>query len=72
MVRDGDIRIPRVPGREPLKEQVAEFVDCCLEGRRSAADGVSGRRVVAALEAATESLRTGGQPVRLRDVPIRR
>jgi predicted dehydrogenase len=63
LIRDGDIVIPKIPAAEPLKEQVAHFVDCCAAGTTPEADGVAGRRVVAVLEAATESLRSGGTPV---------
>lgn len=60
LIRDGDIRIPKVAAREPLKEQVAAFVRCCTTGSVPETDGVAGRRVVAVLEAATTSLRGGG------------
>jgi predicted dehydrogenase len=66
LIRDGDIVIPKVPAHEPLKEQVSDFVRCCETGERPFTDGVSGRRVVAVLEAATESLRSGGAPVDIR------
>lgn len=66
IVRDGDIVIPKIPAYEPLKEQVAEFLRCCRSGERPSTDGVAGRRVVAVLEAATESLRMGGAPVDVR------
>jgi predicted dehydrogenase len=70
MIRDGDILVPKVPASEPLKEQMLHFVDCCLNGRAPEADGPSGRRVVAALEAATDSLRSGSAPVELKAVPV--
>ena len=70
-IRDGDILVPKVPATEPLKEQMLHFVECCLSGRTPETDGISGRRVVAALEAATKSLRSGGAPVEL-DVPVAR
>jgi predicted dehydrogenase len=63
MIRDGDILVPQIDASEPLKEQVAEFVRCCRTGDRPATDGAAGRRVVAVLEAAMESLRNGGVPV---------
>lgn len=63
IVRDGDIVIPKIPAYEPLKEQVAEFLCCCRSGERPSTDGAAGRRVVAVLEAATESLRMDGVPV---------
>lgn len=60
LIRDGEIRSPRVPAREPLKDQVAHFAHCCFTGERPDSDGLAGRRVVAALEAASESLRFRG------------
>ena len=63
IIRDGDILIPKVEAHEPLKEQVADFVRCCRTGERPLTDGLAGRRVVAALEAASESLRNGGAAV---------
>ena len=63
VIRDGDIVIPKVAAREPLKEQVQAFARACLTRERPLTDGANGRRVVAVLEAATESLRSGGAPV---------
>jgi predicted dehydrogenase len=67
MIRDGDIVIPKVGAREPLKEQVAAFVRSCTEGTLPETGGLEGRRVVAVLEAATESLRRGGDPVDIQE-----
>jgi predicted dehydrogenase len=72
LIRDGDILAPKVPASEPLKVQLLHFVECCATGRAPETDGVSGRRVVAALEAATESLRSGSAPVELNAVPAAR
>lgn len=65
VIRDGDIVIPKVAAREPLKEQVSEFVRLCDTRERPLTDGRNGRRVVAVLEAATASLRQGGAPVEI-------
>jgi predicted dehydrogenase len=72
LIRDGDILVPKVPASEPLKEQMLHFVECCLSDRAPETDGRSGRRVVAALEAATESLRSGSAPVELNAAPVAR
>jgi len=66
LIRDGDILIPKVAADEPLKEQVADFVLCCETGAEPATDGRSGREVVAILEAAATSLRSGGVAVQVR------
>jgi predicted dehydrogenase len=72
LIRDGDILVPKVPTSEPLKEQMLHFAECCLSGEAPETDGISGRRVVAALEAATESLRSGSALVELSGVPAAR
>ena len=72
LIRDGDILIPKVAPDEPLKEQVADFILCCETGAVPATDGRAGRAVVAVLEAATTSLRSGGAAVPVRaDVAAR-
>ena len=55
-VRDGDITIPRVENREPLRDQVQHFVDCVAEGAKPLADAEQGVAVVRALEAAQRDL----------------
>jgi predicted dehydrogenase len=64
-VRHGDIRIPLVPAVEPLQVEAQHFVDCVRQGRTPRSDGRDGLRVVRVLEAAGESLRRDGAPVRL-------
>jgi predicted dehydrogenase len=63
IIRDGDINIPKIPADEPLKEEVSEFIRCCRSGVQPLTDGKAGRRVVAVLEAATDSLTSGGATV---------
>ena len=48
-VRDGDIVIPRMEPLEPLREELAHFVECIRTGSEpmtSAADGVAIVRVL--------------------------
>ena len=48
-VRDGDIVIPRLEPLEPLREQLAHFIDCIITGSRpltSAEDGVAIVRIL--------------------------
>jgi predicted dehydrogenase len=54
--RTGDIYSPRVENTEPLFVDASHFVDCIVNGTKPLTDGLSGRLVVAALEAAQESL----------------
>ena len=71
-IRDGDIIVPKVPAGEPLKEEMLHFAECCVSGGAPETDGIAGRRVVAALEAATRSLRSDGTRVELAPVPLAR
>src|SRR3954470_21900746 len=50
VLRDGDIVIPKVAPREPLKEQVAHFVECCRTRATPLADVRHAESVVAVLE----------------------
>lgn len=64
-LHSGDIYIPKIEMTEPLRNECAHFVECVLTGARPLTDGESGLRVVRVLEAAQESLRHGGETVRL-------
>lgn len=55
-VRDGDILIPSLENKEPLREQLAHFVQCVAERREPIADGAAGLSVVRVLEAAQREL----------------
>jgi predicted dehydrogenase len=59
--RAGDIVSPKLDSYEPLGVEVSHFYDCITNGRRPKTDGMSGLRVVQALEAAQKSLENGGQ-----------
>jgi predicted dehydrogenase len=64
-VRTGDLVIPNIRATEPLREECAHFVECIQKGLRPRSDSLSGLRVVRILEAAEESLKTGGRTVEL-------
>lgn len=64
-IRTGDLVIPTLQFNEPLQSECQHFIDCVRNGRRPNTDGVNGLKVVRVLEAAEQSLRQGGQPVRL-------
>jgi predicted dehydrogenase len=64
-IRSGDIHIPSVPPSEPLRLECQHFVDCLRSGDRPVSDGRNGLSVMRVLEAAQESLRQSGMPVRL-------
>jgi predicted dehydrogenase len=62
-VRFGDVYIPRVDMREPLRLECQHFLECVREGQRPLSDGEDGLRVLRVLDAAQRSLKLGGQPV---------
>lgn len=64
-VHSGDILMPRLDMREPLREELEDFVGAILEGRQPLADGWSGVRVVSVLSAGQQSLAAGGAKIRL-------
>ena len=63
IVRSGDLTIPKIRFAEPLRNEMAHFVECVETGTRPLTDARNGEDVVRVLEAADRSLRTGGQPV---------
>ena len=56
LARAGDVVIPKLEQREPLRVEIEDFVRCVRDGARPLADGLSGLHVVEALEAAQRSL----------------
>jgi len=61
--RTGDVWAPKLDTTEALRYVVAEFLDSIREARQPLTDGVSGLRVVRLLDAAQQSIKTGGQVV---------
>jgi UDP-2-acetamido-3-amino-2,3-dideoxy-glucuronate N-acetyltransferase len=53
------------PEIEPLREELAHFVDCVRTRRAPRTDGVNGLKVLRVLDACQRSMREGGRPVRL-------
>jgi len=68
----GDMRSPYLEQTEPLKVECEHFLDCVRTGAVPESDGREGLLVVRILEAASESLRTGGRkiPLNLIQTPI--
>ena len=65
-VRHGEIRIPLVPGGEPLAIEAQHLVDGVRTGKTPRSDGRDGLRVVRVLAAATESMAKNGTPVEIK------
>lgn len=66
--RYGDMYSPRLNQIEPLTAECRDFVQSIQSGGRPLTDGENGLRVVEVLEAATESLRQGGESVKIAGV----
>src|SRR5215212_2051769 len=64
--RAGDMWAPHLPTTEALQTEVEHFVDCLRNGKRPISNGISGLRVVEVLEAASQSIRAQGKPIRLK------
>lgn len=56
-VRNGDVVIPYLEGREPLAAECEHFIECIREGKTPLNSGAQGLAVVRTLEAADRSLR---------------
>lgn len=65
-LRFGEVTVPALKMREPLGLECAHFIECVQNRTPPRSDGRDGLRVVRVLEAAQESLRSGGAPVSLR------
>lgn len=58
-IRVGDVFIPKINYKEPLKEECLHFIDCLLKNKTPKSDGWNGYRVVKVLECAEKSLKEG-------------
>lgn len=55
-INTGDISIPSIGHREPLKEEINHFIDCLINDHQPLTDGSNGLTVVKVLSAIQESL----------------
>src|SRR5690606_31004022 len=62
-IRSGDIHIPKIDMREPLRLECQHFVDSVRDGVRPRSDGRNGLMVVRILDAAQRSLKNDGSTV---------
>ncbi|MFH1594011.1 MAG: Gfo/Idh/MocA family oxidoreductase [Candidatus Omnitrophota bacterium] len=67
-LRHGDVHIPKVKLREPLKLECQHFVDSVSGRRRPFTDGRNGVEVLSVLDAAERSLKLSGRAVKVRKV----
>jgi predicted dehydrogenase len=61
----GDMYAPYIKQYEPLKVECQHFLDCIQTGQPSESSAIEGLKVIQILEAASESLKTGGHPIKL-------
>lgn len=61
--RYGDALTPHIQWQEPLRAECEHFIQCIIDGKTPITDGHNGLRVVKLLEAADQSLHSGGNPV---------
>lgn len=66
--RLGDIAVPRLAGVEALRREIDHFVDCIIRAKEPVSSGKDSLMVLAVLEAAEESARSGGTPTNIRYV----
>jgi predicted dehydrogenase len=59
----GDSYIPHFGQEEPLKTECQHFLDCIEKGAKPVSSGIEGLELVRILEAASQSLKTGGAPI---------
>lgn len=64
-LRTGDILLPKIPSGEPLQTECRHFIESIEKKTPPRSDGRDGVRVVKVLEAGSESLARGGEPVSL-------
>lgn len=60
MVNKGQVTVPAVSGKEPLRSECGHFLDCIHSGDSPYSDGPHGLAVVRALDAITRSMGSAG------------
>ena len=65
-VREGSVSVPTLKLTEPLGLECRHFVDSVLNGTHPFTDGNNGVEVLRVLEAAQESLKKNGKPVKVK------
>lgn len=58
IVRDGDVTIPKIETKPPLKSECEHFIECVRSGSKPASSGQDGLNVIKVLKAADKSLET--------------
>lgn len=63
-LRIGDIHIPKVAGKEPLRLECEHFLECVKSREKPLSDGENGVHVLRVLEAGQKSLDQKGKPIK--------
>jgi predicted dehydrogenase len=63
--RIGDMLAPNLDASEALRSEVQHFIDCVSSGKTPETPGAMGLKVVQILEAASISMRRGGQLINI-------
>ena len=66
----GDVVIPMISGEEPIRTELAHFIECITNDTTPLSDGRNGLNVVKILEAAQESLDQGNNQVKINPFPV--
>ena len=56
--KDAPREIPLIPG-DPIQEEIDEFADCILTGKKPETDGLAGLKALALIRASIQSARNG-------------
>ena len=64
-LHSGDVYIPGIINKEPLKEEIRHFIYCIKEDKNPITDGKNGLEVVKLLEAAQKSLRSNSRVIKI-------
>ncbi len=67
--RSGDIHIPKIESKEPLRLMVEDFVQAVTTGSTPVSNAAFGLQVVRILDAADRSIQKGGAEVQLISIP---
>lgn len=65
-LQSGDIQIPAIENKEPLKEEFNHFLESVKKNKNPINDGVNGLQVVTLLEAMQQSLETNAKEVKIK------
>jgi predicted dehydrogenase len=61
----GDIHIPSIENKEPLKEELNHFIECIQKNKKPLNDGENGLQVVTILEAMQKSLENNAKEIKV-------